>query len=553
MTTIEIAGIILIIIVALVFIRITGNQKLIRGIKQSWGKYPKYEFSQPPKEKYLHKAFEILKKHNKDKNFIDDITWNDLDMLSIFHKINHTKSSVGAEALYYRLRTIKKDKEDQDYFQSLHKLFDENQDLRRKVQYAFVHLGRFEDNEVLSFLDSEIIEKKSGIVKHLIMGLTPLLSLVLILFKVKSIGLPLLLVSLTGNMLYTTSRKYEFEKEFQKINYLLKFFHTGRMIRQLKFPLKEDIEDLLPKFEKYRLLSLSTMANMSNDMELLSYYINMVLMIPFISYSLVIKDIKKYRKEIIRLWYLIGDIDACIAVLSYKTAIVNYCNPEFIEEKKISGQGLYHPLIENPVPNPVSWTDNTLVSGSNASGKSTYVKSIAINAIFAQTIYLALAEEFQLKAGAVLSSMAIKDNVLEGDSYFMAEIKSLKRIVEDVEVSENSYYFIDEILKGTNTLERIAASASIIEYFIERGCLSFVATHDIELTKIFEDRVDNIHFRESFTEDNALTFDYKVYPGPSKTKNAIKLLEVIEFPQEIVTDAQDRLKSFQENESWTDY
>ncbi len=142
------------------------------------------------------------------------------------------------------------------------------------------------------------------------------------------------------------------------------------------------------------------------------------------------------------------------------------------------------------------------------------------------------------------------DNVLLGDSYFTAEIKSLKRIVDDIKQDNESYYFIDEILKGTNTLERIAASASIIDFFVKNKSLAFIATHDIKLTEIFKDRADNIHFRESFDENCGLVFDYKLYSGRSSTKSAIKLLGIMDFPNEVVEKANRNIKYFEDNKSW---
>ena len=97
-----------------------------------------------------------------------------------------------------------------------------------------------------------------------------------------------------------------------------------------------------------------------------------------------------------------------------------------------------------------------LITGSNASGKSTYIKAIAINAILAQTINTVLAEKWMMKPSYIVTSMAIQDNVLDGDSYFIAEIKSLKRIMQLIEEEKPCISFIDEILKGTNTIERIA-------------------------------------------------------------------------------------------------
>jgi len=100
---------------------------------------------------------------------------------------------------------------------------------------------------------------------------------------------------------------------------------------------------------------------------------------------------------------------------------------------------------------------------------------------------------------------------------------------------------IDEILKGTNTVERIAASKAVLRYFDSRNCLLMVATHDIELAQSFDGVYSNYHFCESL-EDGDVVFDYTIHDGISRSSNAIRLLSVIGFPDEIIDDAMSEIK-----------
>jgi DNA mismatch repair ATPase MutS len=202
--------------------------------------------------------------------------------------------------------------------------------------------------------------------------------------------------------------------------------------------------------------------------------------------------------------------------------------------------------------NPVDWQQTTLVTGSNASGKSTYVKSIAISCILAQTIQTAIAEKFVMQPGHVLTSMAVEDNISEGDSYFVAEIKSVKRLLDKIATKEYCYCFVDEILKGTNTVERIAASSSIVAWLSQTNSLSMVATHDIELTEMLKTTCENWHFSEQIDEDEGISFDYRVKKGAAKTRNAIALLSVLEYPDTIVTNAKHAAQHFDEQRTWLD-
>jgi DNA mismatch repair ATPase MutS len=166
---------------------------------------------------------------------------------------------------------------------------------------------------------------------------------------------------------------------------------------------------------------------------------------------------------------------------------------------------------------------------------------VAVNHILAQTIHTCTARAYALRPSYVCSSMAIKDDILAGESYFIAEIKSLKRVIAYAK-QRPCICLIDEILRGTNTPERIAASTAVLRALHETDSLCLIASHDIELTDILKDLYDNYHFRESFI-DGEITFDYQLHEGPSTTTNAIKLLAYMGFEKEIVAEAARRVKS----------
>jgi DNA mismatch repair ATPase MutS len=109
--------------------------------------------------------------------------------------------------------------------------------------------------------------------------------------------------------------------------------------------------------------------------------------------------------------------------------------------------------------------------------------------------------------------------------------------------------FIDEILRGTNTVERIAASASIMEWLSNYQGMTMIASHDIELTKMV-DGFENYHFRETVQEES-VHFDYKIHSGPSTTKNAIKLLEQMKYPEDVTKLAYRLAGGFEERGEWT--
>ena len=121
-------------------------------------------------------------------------------------------------------------------------------------------------------------------------------------------------------------------------------------------------------------------------------------------------------------------------------------------------------LITKPVKNSIQARKGVLLTGSNASGKSTFLKMVAVQAILAQTVYTCLAKEYEADTFVIASSMSLRDNLESGESYYIVEIKSIKRILDLT--SQETYpvlCFVDEVLRGTNTVERIAASSRILQ------------------------------------------------------------------------------------------
>jgi DNA mismatch repair ATPase MutS len=202
--------------------------------------------------------------------------------------------------------------------------------------------------------------------------------------------------------------------------------------------------------------------------------------------------------------------------------------------------------LKDPVPNSAE-LKRSVVSGSNASGKSTFIKSAAVNGIFAQTIHTCTAKSYVTRPALVMTSMAVRDDITKKESYFITEIKSLRRIIENIPRVFCACY-IDEILKGTNTIERIAASAAVLKFLEGLDCVCVVATHDIELTRMLPGYV-NFHFGEQIT-GSGVEFDYKIKQGPSTTKNAIKLLDFMEFDRKIIEGAEKLVGKFEKTQTW---
>ena len=159
-----------------------------------------------------------------------------------------------------------------------------------------------------------------------------------------------------------------------------------------------------------------------------------------------------------------------------------------------------------------------------------------------------MADSFSVGDYRILSSMTVRDDIESGESYFMAEIKALKRIL-DTACECPVLCFVDEVLRGTNTIERIAASSKVLKALHGDGILCFAATHDLELTGLMSDDYDNYYFDETI-EENDIIFNYTLKKGRAATRNAIKLLSVMGFPQNITDEAGNMAAEFEKTGIW---
>ena len=296
--------------------------------------------------------------------------------------------------------------------------------------------------------------------------------------------------------------------------------------------------------------------NMSGDiLDSFMDYIRILFHIDLMKVCDMVNELKKHENELADIYNITGYIDSMVSIASFRAGTGSWCVPvlKYTDSMKnitMEFTDLYHPLIENPVKNSIKTEKSILITGSNASGKSVFIKTVAINAIFAQTIHTVLAESYSSCFFRVYSSMALRDDIFSNESYYIVEIKSLKRILDKAEEQGVPVLcFIDEVLRGTNTLERIASSSQILKQLATLKSLCFAATHDLELAKILVNYFDNYHFEETVKENDVI-FDYKLRKGNTKTRNAIKLLNMIGYDKTLTSRAEELAQFFLENGSW---
>jgi len=531
----------------LLYIKDTQKRRIKNTIDAEWRE--KRIFS--PKENLASVGMYWKRQSEKeDYHGVDSITWRDLSMDDVFHQINYTQTSVGSEYLYDQLHNIQLSGQQSN--ESLYELMEKDKELRNYLLFELKRLGKRNYVNSSSYFHKEYQNFKH-IWFYVLCSCLPIVSIIIAIISLKT-GVLLLITTMIFNIIIYYRNKLKLDSNLYGTSYVASIIATGKRLMKFKDksfqPYSKEIRSAIEPIRKFILFDkILALGKGTGDFEGIFEYIRIIFLLDYISYYYMIRMLQKYKKEYEKLWEIIGELDSSIAVVFYRHIIQGYCTPNFIEQEELVFDNMYHPLIKNPVKNSSHLNKTTLITGSNASGKSTYMKAVAVNSILAQTIHTVHSDSWIMKPSYIISSMAIQDNVIDGDSYFKAEIKSLKRIIQKIELNIPCLSFIDEILKGTNTVERIAASASIMNWLSKHQGMNLIASHDIELTTIAGDLYNNYHFHE-IVQDDGVSFDYKIHSGPSTTKNAIKLLEVMEYPSPITELANALANEFEEKREW---
>jgi len=541
---------------AIIIMYLWNRRKRLMAIKQniinSWGKPRKHDYSE---EEMASIRSYFRNRKNSENFFIDDITWDDLNMDEVFRRINNTQSSVGEEFLYNTLRQPLFDEEDMKKRDKIIEYFQNNEKERVEIQYIIARLGRSKIAQVSDYFQKEL-RCSNKLAYYRILSYLPVIFIILYIIIQVSI-LPLLaIVSIVINSYihFILFRKNEFE--IQRLNYIVALVQCAEKIAEFKIEeIKEDILAVkvsLIKLKKLKSISSAFDPNVVSDFAIVMDYVKMFFLVDVKKFEKINRTLENNKKDLKLIYEFVGSADTFISVASYRKSLDYYTKPIFgsySSRKYIDFKDIYHPLIKKPVANSCEIYKSILLTGSNASGKSTFLKTMAINSILSQTIYTCLASEYKSCYFKTYTSMALRDDIISNDSYYIVEIKSLKRIIENVNSSVPCLCFIDEILRGTNTVERISASSEVLNYISNCNCLCISATHDVELTSILDGVYENYHFQENIDNDQ-ITFDYKLYKGKSETRNAIKLLNIMGYDNDIVSRAEGRANDFIENGVW---
>jgi DNA mismatch repair ATPase MutS len=514
-------------------------------IKNNWGK----TISRKRKFKDIKKLHEFLKEEMKEEFFIDNQTWEDFTMDKIYEMLDRTLSTPGEQVLYNLLRNPKFDEEFLNKRKKLINLFQDNKQLREKIQTEIYGLNRQNINTITDFLWGQLPSKSTISILFNVMALLPVIIIILMPFYGLRLIIYLVFVFMANMYIHYKFRK-EISVHIDSMTYLSAVVNTAKKLVNVNEQYLEEYIEIFKNNTKHIKASKNAgLLSAAEGIDFIVDYANIMFLNKERKFYAVLDELTKHREELKKIYLTIGELDAIISISSYRAGLASYVEPELVSgERFITANAVTHPLIAEPVANSISINNSGIVlTGSNMSGKSTFLRTIGVNALFAQTICTCLAESYRGSYFKILSSISPTDDLLVGKSYYLGEAEAVLRIIKSCEESLPSLCIIDEIFRGTNPIERVSASAEILNYLISHNSLPIVATHDLELTEIVDKDYECYYFTEDVDEEG-LKFDYLIRKGVSPTRNAIKLLKYLGYPEEIIEKTYQKVENLAKNE-----
>ena len=524
------------------------KRKPIRKITEAFGKDPEKDYY-PGDMEWIRSFYDACRANGRDPFYLDDTTWGDLGLDEVFRKINACQCTAGEQYLYYMLRRPMESETFEKQKGLIH-LAEERQDLRLKVQLLLNRIGRGNVDMTAVFHPKD--SSPFWLAVYLFMGLLLLASVfAVVLCGIKYIFIPVVLLAV--NSFFHEYRRIRCEHEIRRVNYCVSLALSLHRMRKWKEPeLHRYFSEAYAHLDRMKpiLRSGPVMSVLNSDpfqsASMIFFFTDLI------AFEILKKRIARYHEHFLAVHEAIGRIDASIAVASYRAGLDKWCEPviDFDADRPgICAREIRHPMLKEPVPNDLMTERSILITGSNASGKSTYLRSAVLCALMAQTICTCTCEEYKGSPFRIYTSIALSDDLLAGESYYIAEIRSLKRILDEQQKDGFILCALDEVLRGTNTIERIAASTEILKALSRPGTICLAATHDAELCALAGEDYQLVHFEETVS-DTGICFDYKLKEGPAETRNAIHLLKLMGFDDAIVTSAYDRADNYVKTGKW---
>ncbi len=522
------------------FSQIKFNQKkeLNNRLKESFGNLKDDSFDFDYIEKYFRK-----KDNSKAHQVLSDKTCNDLDFDDLFMFLDRTHSKVGQQYLYNQLRILNLNEKETKLNEEILTELSENPELRISVQKKLEKLKNKDAFYISTLFQEEHLNPPKWFIVIKLLSFASLVSLILGFFN-PVFFIVLLCVFCINFVLHYWNKNNLVQyvgsiPQILILNNVASYLFTNPLFKKLNPDLPKSIK--LINEVKNRMSFFSLEAKLQGEIEIIVWFVfeifkTMFLLEPLLLFG-VLKRLNTKRSYIESVFKFVGHIDMLISIASLRKGLKTFCLPVINNEDKIIAQDISHPLIFNCATNSIEIIEKSiLLTGSNMSGKTSFIRAVGLNVITGLTINTCFAKSMIFPLLKVFSAIRISDDLMNDKSYYFEEVLTIKEMLKESKNGNKNLFLLDEIFKGTNTVERISAGKSVLSALTKKKNKILVSTHDIELTDMLSDEYELYHFSETVNE-KTVGFDYKLKEGKLKNRNAIRILEINDYPKEVVKEA----------------
>lgn len=276
-------------------------------------------------------------------------------------------------------------------------------------------------------------------------------------------------------------------------------------------------------------------------------YLNLALLLDANALLFGARALERHRDALLRTSVWMGEVDIALTIASLRAESRPWCVPTRTDAGSTTDiVDAWHPMLRDAVPNSVTLRggEGMILTGSNMSGKSTFLRTVGVCIVLADALGICPARSYAGPVVRVRTCIGRTDDLASGKSYYLAEVEAVLEILRASDEPMPHVFLFDELFRGTNTIERLAAGEAVLSALMQSGAggarhAVIVATHDGELVSMLRGAYTPMHFQETIGADG-LSFDYKLLSGPATTRSAIALLELKGAPRALLDRARAR-------------
>jgi DNA mismatch repair ATPase MutS len=478
----------------------------------------------------------------RDQSYeVDARTWADLALDEVFVSADRTLTAPGEQALWAALRRPALSEGALTARLRLVECLGRAPEACQVVRAALGRLGRRDGAPLTDLLWREDVRPPYRLGPYRAGLLGVIASGALAAFVSPLLGMLGLVIMIMVNVYLHNRARMSNQHDLQAARYLWRLLGQAEALGQspqTPSPQREMLAEVARDSRRLR-RRLAVERFLSNNVvdELVGTF-NVLLLSEARAYARAHAEIVRLRPQLRRAFIALAELDVAQSILAWRDEHPGWARPVFAADSALVVSDLVHPLLARPVPNSFERRGGGLVvTGSNMSGKSTFLRSLGVAGVLAQSLGTAPAAGYRSGWFRVCSVMGASDDLNSGTSYYLDEARAVKRAIDSATAAPGALVILDELFRGTNSNERIAAGVAVVRWLADHGGLVLLATHDLDVAALLADRLSSAHFQEEVGGDG-VTFDYRLLPGPAVRSNALDVLAHVGYPAGIVSEAR---------------